>query len=328
MRTQACLPSNISSGFRSFFNSSLLISILICSIIIVIVWKDIYLHQIDNLFYINLAKGEPVIAPFSGRIFYPNVVYLIHKFSGLTLDHAFALSNSIALLVFIFSITALIKSITSNVAITIPIIFTPFLIFSFRNIYYPDLFSAALTGLFFLLLYRSLFWLSLFLLLLVYLTRENALLLCLAMVGVAFYKSKIRLALAAMVVMIMAIFFTSIAARRGLPLPYQINTLLYMVFKVGKNFLYNVFGILIWTNVYPDAGHPYLTLSLPTWLPLGKLHSIGITPVQPLRPLNTITLLLTTFGVTPPLLLIALLKHGKRIFSEGPFWLLVAIIYG
>jgi hypothetical protein len=221
-----------------------------------------------------------------------------------------------------------IKLITGIPVLAIPIMLTPFLIRSASLIFLPDLFYAGLAGIFFYLLYRSYFWPSLLALLLAFLTRENALFLCLSLVGVGLYKKRFRWAIAGAVVLLAGIMITSMAARQGLPQEYQMNFLLYLVLKVPKNLLYNVFGVLIWTNVYPDVGHPYLMIALPGWLPLGKLHTIGITHMQPQVPLNTAMILLTAFGVTPSLLGLQLTKHWKQIFSENQFWLQVAIIYG
>jgi len=314
--------------FRALLNPALLISILISFVIILLAWKYIYAPHVDSVFYKMLSMGEAVKKPFSGRIFYPTVAHLIHKFSGISLDHSFLLANTLGLALLIFTVTVIIKDITSYAACAIPILLTPFLIRSFSLVFLPDLFSAGLTGLFFYLLYRSYFWPSLVVLLMVYLTRENAIFLCLSLAAVGLYKYRLRWAVAGTVVLVAGIVITSLAGRHGLPQEYNMNFLLYLGLKIPKNFLYNVFGVLIWTNVYPDVGHPYLLIELPGWLPLGKLHTIGITPFQPLVSLNTIMLLLTTFGVAPSLLGLQLAKHWKQIFSENQFWLQVAIIYG
>jgi len=317
-----------SSSFQALLNSPLIISIVISFVIILFAWKYIYEYHVDSFFYILLSKGEAVKSPFSGRIFYPAVAHLVQNFSGLSLNQSFLLANTIGLALLIFTVTSVIKDIMSYAAWALPILLTPFLIRSFSLVFLPDLFSAGLTGLFFYLLYRSFFWLNLVVLLLVYLTRENAIFLCLSLAAVGLYKYRVRWAVAGSVVLVAGILITSLAGRHGLPQEYNMNFLLYLALKVPKNFLYNIFGILIWTNVYPDVGHPYLLIALPAWLPLGKLHTIGITPMQPLVSLNTIMLLLTTFGVAPSLLGLELAKHWKQILSENQFWLQVAIIYG
>lgn len=316
------------TSFQALLNSPLLISILISSVIIIFAWQYIYVKHVDSLFYIMLAKGAAVKKPFSGRIVYPAVAYSIERLSGLSLSHSFILANTLGLAFLTLTVTVIIKNITSYAVCAIPLLLTPFLIRSFSLVFLPDLFSAGLTGLFFYLLYRAYFWPSLVILLLVYLTRENAIFLCLSLAAVGLYKYRLRWAVAGTLVLVAGIVITSLAARHGLPQEYNMNFLIYLALKVPKNFLYNVCGILIWTNVYPDVGHPYLLIALPAWLPLGKLHTIGITPMQPLVSLNTLMLLLTTFGVAPSLLGLELGKHWKQIFSENQFWLQVAIIYG
>jgi hypothetical protein len=327
MRNEAS-PTINTIPFRGLLNSSIVISILITFGIILLAWQYIYMPHVDSVFYKMLSMGEPVKKPFSGRIFYPAVAHIIQRLSGLSLNHSFLLANTLGLTLLIFTVTVIIKDITSYAACAIPLLLTPFLIRAFSLVFLPDLLSAGLTGLFFYLLYRDYFWPSLVVLLLVYLTRENAIFLCLSLAAVGLYKYRLRWAVAGSVVLVAGMVITSMAARHGLPQEYNMNFLLYLALKVPKNFLYNVLGILIWTNVYPDVGHPYLLIALPTWLPLGKLHTIGLTPMQPLVPLNTLMLLLTTFGVAPSLLGLELGKHWKQILAENPFWLQVAIIYG
>ncbi|MFA4901967.1 MAG: hypothetical protein WC600_04400 [Desulfobaccales bacterium] len=328
MKGRAGVGNDVLPEIRPLLDTPLFISLVIFSLILAIAWQYIYDYHIDSFFYNALAKGEAVKKPFSGRIFYPTIAHLLQRLSGLSLDHAFVLANSIGLLMLLLTVTAIIKSITSYAVIAIPLLFTPFLIRSLSLVFLPDLFSAGLTGLFFYLLYRSYFWPSLSILLLIYLARENAIFLCLSLAAMGLCKYRLRWAVAGIAVLLMGIVITSWAGRHGLPQEYQMNFLLYLALKLPKNLLYNLSGILIWTNVYPDVGHPYFLITLPGWLPLGKLHTIGITPMQPLVTLNTIMLLLTTFGVAPSLLGLELAKHWKQIFAEDQFWLQVAIIYG
>lgn len=316
------------SLFPALANSALLISIIIFFATLLLAWNDIYITHVDNAHYMQVAKGEQAIKPFCQRIFFPKLAYITHQMSDLSLHKSFALWNTIALMLFITSVTILIKSITSCAAISIPILLTPYLIRSYSLVFLPDLFAACLTGLFFYLIYRSYFWPSLVVLLLAYLTRENAIFLCLSLAVLGFCTHRLRWTVAGLCVLVTGIIITSIAGRLGLPQPYEMNQLIFYALKIPKNFVYNVFGVLIWTNVYADVGHPYFLIALPGWLPLGKLHTIGITPMLPLVSLNTIMVLLTTFGVAPSLLTVALVKNWRQIFSEGQFWLQVAITYG
>jgi hypothetical protein len=328
MKGRTGLFNNISPEIRPLFDSAIFISLVIFSLILTIAWKYIYISHIDSIFYNMLSQGLPVKKPFSGRFFYPAIARLLHGYCGLSLDQSFVLANTFGIIMLTLTVTSLLRSITSYAAIAIPILVTPFLMRSFSLVFLPDLFSAGVTGLFFYLLYRSYFWPSLAVLLLIYLTRENAIFLCLSLAAMGLYKYRLRWAVGGIIVLVMGIIITSWAGRHGLPQEYQMNFLLYLALKLPKNLLYNLFGVLMWTNVYPDVGHPYFLIALPGWLPLGKLHTIGITPIQPLVTLNTIMLLLTTFGIAPSLLGFQLTKHWKTIFSENQFWLQVAVIYG
>ena len=310
------------------FNSPYIVSLFIIFIILLLGWEFIYINHIDNHYYVEMSKGEFVMKPFSARILYPYAVRSFQNSSGCSLDQAFFFANSFALILFIFSVTWLLSKITSSAWLALPILVTPYVIRSFVHVYLPDFFYAALVGVFFMLIYRNYWGSSLLLLILIYFTRENALFLCVALFLAGLFTSRPKWAGAAIIAMVAGITVTSLAGRGGPPHPYQMNHLLYLALKLPKNVLYNVFGTLIWTNVYADVGHPVITFSLPSWLSFGTLHTIGICPPQPLVCLNTLMLLLTTFGVAPTLLVFLLKRTPKQLLSGMPLWLMVAMIYG
>jgi len=322
------LTTDYNVNLKERTNSIIITFALILVAILIISYKFWISYHIDSMFYEMLAQGKPVNKPFSERILYPIFASEILKVTKLSLNNSFFLANLFGLSLLVIFVTILIKSITSYAQVALPLLITPFLIRSFSLVYLPDLFSAGLTALFFYLVYRSYFWPGLLVLLLIYLTRENAIILCLSLAAVGLYRYRLRWAIAGTVVLVAGILLTSLAGRHGLPQTYQMNFMLYLLLKIPKNFLYNVCGLLIWTNVYPDVGNPYLLFTLPSWLPLGKLNTIGITPMQPLVPLNTLMILLTTFGVAPSLLGLQLARHWKQILSENQLWLQTAIIYG
>ena len=166
-------------------------------------------------------------------------------------------------------------------------------------------------------------------LLLLYLTRDNALFLCLALIAGAWYQGRIKWAVGAAVVWATAMVFLSLATSgMGGENMYKISNIFYLILKVPKNLLYNVGGIQIWNNIHPTVGIPFIKIAIPAWLPLGALDTIGICPWQPTIPLRTITLVLSTFGVLPSVLAFTLIRNFQMVMKGISLWLLVALIFG
>jgi len=309
-------------------NQPLLISILIYLSIIIVTWQVTPSPHVDNEYYLKVAQGFSVIAPFSKRILYPDIAMALHKFTGISLDHSFMLANTIALLILIISVTYLVDKLTTFPLLSALFLFNPFLIRVFKEAILPDLFFAALLGIFFIFLYHSLFWPSLVLLFLLYFTRDNALFVCLALAVAAWWQGRLKWAVGGLVAIPAAnVILSWITSGKGGTNMYEISNFLYMVFKVPKNLLYNVFGILIWNNIHPTVGIPVIKFDLPSWLPLGALHTLGICQWEPAIPLRTITLILTTFGLLP-LLLGFILIRNYQVVKGASLWLLVALLYG
>jgi len=93
--------------------------------------------------------------------------------AGVDVKIAFLALNILSLLVLLLSLFNIVKSFIPNKMLYIPIFFTPVLIDFYKNFCLPELFYAALLGLFFLLLLQGRLWSSLAFLFLLFMTREN-----------------------------------------------------------------------------------------------------------------------------------------------------------
>jgi hypothetical protein len=321
---------SLSNNFsiHPLFNSSLFIASILFLVYLVLAWHNLPSWNVDNGYYIKVSQSQPVRRPFSVRVLYPKIASSIMDISKLSIRSSFVVANSLALLLFLLSITYLIKDITSYAYLALPILINPFILRSFQEAYLPDLFFAALVGLFFVLIYRSFFKLSLFVLLLIFVTRDDAILLFLSIILVGVYLSRWKMALSVLLVMIIGLIINSISARSGLPSPANINSFIFYLIRIPSNLFYNISGIPIWSNIYADICHPLIKLNLPTWLPFGNLHSIGICPPNITTPLRNLAFLLTTLGVLPSLLFYDLINNFTRIMRTTPSYILIALIYG
>jgi hypothetical protein len=98
-----------------------------------------------------------------------------------------------------------------------------------------------------------------------------------------------------------------------------------MALKVPYNFLHNVFGITIWSNVHLDFGEPVVRWSLPHLLQFGADREIGlIFGKRP--PAETFLHLFTIFGFAP-----ILLWHWRGRIAQVRLWpaaVQLAFFYG
>lgn len=328
-------------GERKGIYKLLIAASSVSTLIILITWQNL-LHiksqYMDSHWYIELAEGRPynVMKPFSSRIFYPAIVRLIKTFGNFTIDQSFLIAGSLSLIILVIVVMLVIKLTTPYPQAAVFILFTPFLLSLFKYLYVPDLFHAALTGLFFVLILRHKMWPALLVLFFLCLTRPSTFLLSLV-TSIILYKSQRNIALITIAITLVAIAITSFYARLGQPNLHNINGLLYMLLKIPSNFSRNILGAELWTDTIAsfwlsrgnlNYSNPLLKMALPDWLPLGSIRAIGIQSFTPMRSLNTIKLLLTHFGVIPTFIIYDLAKNYKWTFNNSPLWLRIALVYG
>ena len=138
--------------FLRLFLAASLISVFV----IVITWDELPYLSTDAHFYIELAEGQPqnVPKPFSTRVFHPIMVQSLTRISGLSIDQSFLAWGVFSLIILCLSVSLIIQSanVPNHLLVTVVVLATPLLLSLFRDYYLPDLFYAALLGLFFLLI--------------------------------------------------------------------------------------------------------------------------------------------------------------------------------
>jgi hypothetical protein len=234
---------------------------------------------------------------------------------------------------FIATIIFILKRIISYSIITLPLLFAPFLLFLFSSYYFPDLFYAFLLSLFIMCILSDRYYQSLPFLFFLLLTRENTIILSLSVVAISLWKSQRTFALATIMVTVLGLIITYLAALHGGPNVHNLNPFVYMVLKIPANFFYNVMGLRLWTDTLAAnpitaqsfSQAPLVSFMLPTWLQAGGIQKIGIYPFSIEPPIYTLATLLTIFGITPSLLYEDLKSHRHKINNFG---LLILLVYG
>jgi hypothetical protein len=302
-----------------------LLTVLIVAGAIVYFWlMRSHPYDGDTKHYIAMADGhiDEVRQPFTARVLRPAFAGFVAKTTGLTIDQSFFVTNVLNLAVLVWAgLSLILRHIRSWVFAT-AIIFSPFVLSMFREIYMPDCMHAAFAAVFFLLLARGASLWAVPLLFFAQIARESTILLTFVLVLVACYQRKWKLAGGALLITLLAMFVVSRVTSQSQKNIHESNTLVYMVGKVPFNFFTNVCGIRMWTNthakndpsLYPDP--PLYSFELPAWAPTGAMRQVGVYSIEPAIPLSVARTLLTLFGVMVGLVLFVMYRRRQRFLRE------------
>jgi hypothetical protein len=281
----------------------------------------------DSDAYIKIASGHlaEVESPFSKRILYPYLVGSASRLLHLDLTSTFMAANVFCLGLLAYCLAAFLENTVGRPYLALIPLFTAFSFESLSLAYLPDLFHAAFTCLFFLLLLKEQRAWALGILFFLCLARDNTFFLCLILAAIAWLRRDKSLMKGALAVLVVGVIVSSVMARGGKPNIHHLPDILYLALKVPYNFLANVFGVFLWTNVRPDVGTPLFIRPIPAFFRhFAQDSQIGLV-VDPRQPFNTFMVLLTIFG-TSPLFLFFFRRKWRDVPMSLPIQL--ALVYG
>lgn len=259
-----------------------------------------YEEGISYLAFANLDfRGAP--GYYAGRVVHPFAVRLAALLFHAPIDARAFLWVSAAALIAFFACLGMRYGLDFSraPAMWLLLAVTPTVIDAYRNYYWHDLFYASVCALFFLVL-RANWWAGLPFLPLLYLTRESTVVLVLALVAVTAFRREWAYCFSALAAGLAGMMLEARLVARALPNRHGIPVALLDLLKVPYNLLLNVCGLEFWTNTNADTTPaPVWTRNLPSWLHLGKVHQIGFSGFFWDRPLHTLLILATAFGILP-----------------------------
>ena len=287
-----------------------------------------YMFAVDSEQYLAMAQGRvsEVQSPFTKRFLYPWLVRMAAGNTRLPLGTAAMTLNFASWCLLACCLAAALESFGGEPWLAVLFLATPFPLESLLLGYMPDLFVTALTALFFLLLARRRERWAMVVLLLAFLARESTLLLCVMGAGIGFLRRGKTMAYGSLAVLAGGVMAGAWFLRLGQPNIHHLPDFTYMVLKVPYNFLHNVFGIMIWSDVRADTGVPVVRWSLPHLLQFGGAdREIGLV-FGKRPPTETFLHLFTIFGFAP-----ILLWHWRGKFAQvrqSPPAVQLAFAYG
>jgi hypothetical protein len=204
---------------------------------------------------------------------------------------------------------------------------TAVVIDSYRNYYWHDLFYAALCALFFLVL-RASPWASLPILFLLYLTRESTIVLVGVLALVAAMQRRWKFCVLAVFVGLAAMRADSALFAHALANQHGLAPALLDILKVPYNFALNVCGLEFWTNTNAATLHPPIwVVHVPAWLHLGNIREVGYSGFFWERPVRTLLIMSTAFGILPLAVVRAAKRNWRRLLLSQ-FQMATAVFYG
>ena len=280
-----------------------------------------------------IAQGrlDEVPKPFANRLLHPLLAGLLAR-SGVTdIDGAFVFLALVALVILAGAVVTLAAESGVQPYVVVVLAAGPYLISTFEQAYLADLFHAAGLAILLLCLRHDRLGLGLLVLAALVTVRESTVLFGAVLVLLAWRRGQRTFGSLAGGSTLLGLGVVAFLSRHSLPNIHNLPDWLYMMLKVPFNVAKNLFGVVPWANTlgYAAAWH----IQLPGWARVGSVTEVGLAPWDPVRPLMTLCLYLTLFGVAPTALVFVMrVWHSKsREDASRPRLPLViecAVIYG
>ena len=287
-------------------------------------WMGHIFTQADTTHYLNLATGRPALLPFASRQLGPLLVRGLVSVTHLSVEQAFFVEGTLALLFFVGTVAFLLVRSGSPrwmVPATAGMFFWTLV---YNGLVLPDLFYAALLCVFLLLLRGRHMLAAACMMLPLAVARESTLLTLVCLLAAGWRRLRWYEAAVAVAGTGAGLALAKHLGANALPNTEGIPPALYLVAKIPWNLLKNFFGIDPWANVYRSC-------EVPRWqmpLHLGPLTAIGVCRFAWRYPVWLAFEAMVIFGLLP--LLLVKLRRVRLPASDGREQVLLrfCVVYG
>lgn len=280
----------------------------------------------DTEWYLKIAQGNSgaVLQPFVVRQLGPLVCRALASVLHVSIESAFLMEGTVSLLVLLGIVGFLLLRAGVNPIMLAAVAGLTFWSELFNGLALPDLWYAALLGIFLLFLYQKRFLAAALMLFPLFLSRESTILVLFCLILVGWRRMRVAVTGVAVLASYAGMQIVKLLTAGGLSNREHLNPMLYMAGKVPWNFAKNVLGFPLWNNL--NAGN----CAVPQWqtsLHIGGVHTIGFCAYNPEISLWTLRLALSCFGLFPLLLIYLCLKRSRSIWTEDVL-LRFCLVYG
>lgn len=324
-----------------------ILAVAACLTIVVVVLQIKKIPEFKNVpdasHYIAMAEGhsEKVILPYARRILLPWVIGKLRPSVGT--DFSFLIIGTFSLLIFLFVVLWILNyEIKQSFVISTVLILIPCLFLLYYNLYRPNLLFNALSSIYWILLIRKRYVISLLILFFLFLTREEAVLISLSFIsGILvsiltkpnkktpyyFYISF------TIIIACLGYVITNYAAKNSTNMQH-LPTLFYWLFKFACFVMRSLTGLSHWVDTYrilPFYSHlPLIVFDSPEWLRrISDIKQFGIYEWNIMGILMQLLSALALFGTAPTILLYFIKKNSlKVIIKNGSLAFNTILLYG
>jgi hypothetical protein len=313
---------------------SLWISVTSAAVISIVLgllfWPPLYDPYLEGNDYVALAhlNYSRVYNYYGGRIVHPLLVRIVSWVTHAPISGETFRWVSFASLLFFFILLGLFYGtrLKGPIWLFLGLGVTALVVDQYRNYYWQDLFDAVVCAAF-LFVMRKNKWASLPWLLLLYLTKESAVVLVFVIVVVALMRGQRAYAATSVVIGAVAMVLSSLLVAHAIPNKHGIPVIAVDALKIPYNFCFNLLGLEFWTNTNADTilASPTWIVNLPAWVHLGNIRQFGYCGFDWRRPADLLILFGSGFGALP------VLFFRRDLFSRiwrSDLTLTVAALYG
>ena len=221
----------------------------------------------------------------------------------------------------------------------IALIFLPYLYDLFINLYLPTLFFLALSSIFWFVLIKKHYGLSLFILLLLVLTRDEAMIITMSLVIIFLLKKQKEIRrryfsgfiLGVLIVSILGLLLTTYATRSNTNL-HKMSGPFFSVLRMPLFLIRNLTGFEHWVDTYrtlePYTHEPLIRWDVPSCIRrISRIRQFGIYQWNPRNIINTFWLILSVFGTGPTIILFFLKRKKIKEIVESSLSYMVIFTY-
>ena len=307
---------------------------LIATSIILLFTNHVTYDVGDASEYLALANGDTtVVEPFSNRILHVYIVKIFSALFNIDIEKSFFIIGILSLSILFLWISYYLKTVEfCNSLMFFLIIINTFTLYLFQSHINPDLFYTFIISGFIFALFHNKKSSILFFIPLLFLTRESTVLIIFILGVICYIKKDFKLLNQTLFASIIGIILINIFNNDSTTNIHGLNGILYLPLKFIFNFLFNIFGVELYSNTFNYGSNviiekPVIITELPKLLQLGNLKEVGIMSFEISKPIEMFFLFLTYFGAWPMIAYFSI-KSNLNKFNRQPVWLLFVIIYG
>ncbi|UCC95704.1 MAG: hypothetical protein JSW40_02875 [Candidatus Omnitrophota bacterium] len=287
-------------------------------------------HIPDAEHYIAMAKGESqkALMPYARRILHPWIVGKLGLF--MNLDIAFFVVGTLSVFFFLYIVTTILfYDVKIPLSASIAFIYLPYLFYLYRSLYLPAIFFLCLTSLYWFLLLHRRYWISLLVLFLLLLAREEALVISVSFLLASIIhvaknlrdrKWYIYISTAIIIIILSQIIMGNISASSMNT--HNIPAVFSFFLRIPAYFFRNFLGLLHWVDTFPRklgyVDEPILIFEAPHWLKaISSIKQWGIYKWDANCLIRTYIITLSVFGTGPIVVLFFLKRIGRKIIGKS-----------